>query len=136
MLCSVPREPCAGNQTGPAHCCKTGPLQNMWRKKHSKPIFLATALSHILACTLWRRQVPCSRAALTASSVLLPEEEPARIQTAPTDCIWNYIIQAKQLDCSLKSSDCRVLVFVLSTKERKRKKSCFFPVLCAIISFY
>lgn len=99
--------------------CKT------WRKKHSKPIFLATALSRFFACTLWGRQIPCSRAALAASRVLLPEEEPARIQTAPTDCIRNYIIQAKQLDCSLKSSDCHVLIFVLSTKERKRKKSCF-----------
>lgn len=108
------------------NCCR------VWRETSFQNLFfLATALSHTFIFTLQRKQFHCIGAALTASSVLLPAEwefrkELVQIQTTSTECIWNYTIQAKQLDCSLKSSDCHALIFVLATKERKRKKSCFF----------
>lgn len=66
---------------------------------------------------------------------LLPGEgtfrkEPVHIQTTSTDCIWKYTFQTKQLDCSLKSSDCKHLSLCSQQKREKERRVAFFSPLC------
>lgn len=124
------------NQSSSARCDWRDPLQIVWRKKafHTNPTIFSCncCLTHLYVH-------PPEKALPLHQGWLLPEErkfrkEAVQIQTTSTDCIWNYTIQAKQLDCSLKSSDCHALIFVLTTKGREKEEP-LFSALCAIIPF-